>query len=623
MRSDLPPDEFYKKVRDRQGETKDMVTLEGVTIGHTANSTTVVPKVYSMAHGNLHVCDMPGWAETDPQKKISISVLQKCFLTRVKGATFLAVLDIGACFDVRPQTIVDNYHKPLLDLLGDKYDSAIDHLCFILTKNDGVDAPRKTEDELEVQLMRWGKEMTRAKFDQRAVQLLYRILDRHVFVDLTVDTKEDVLNKIQDLIEKDQREREQLNRVARLKIEHLEAGENELNRLSHAHCISLLERLKQVVTWFGQTDDENGKHKLALRAECDALKAHKETIFTKASQLATELKEVLSAIDSFEPETRRTEEAIKETEALLAMHQKQSKLFQKSLVDEDFINVRCDLSREVTRRGKKCYNSKLNIDVESDCSKDRVVLAMDYEPKDETLKSYINRNGSLIPKSIKHIGQIDMESVLYNNVTQRNKCLALVDQRRGVLSIEITRDTPFKIYIYSARKLTEMDLWRDFRERFDEDLRNDEAKIRILQQKLVTLREKHQTDVKRKFKLEETLARAQAELDGCKEGAKAMQTAHSASCTTMLNALQHIEEKRLSIEGDPSVENVATIEKIFRENNIQNDLASAIRAFHDINTKLTTDLTSSKEVVEMFLEAQNELIQDLLVSRWNVAPAVV
>lgn len=88
-----------------------------------------------MPHGTpWSVADMPGFAETDPQKKISIIILQKCFLTR-------------------------NYHKPLLDLLGDKYDSAIDHICFVLTKNDGVD-------------------VTRARYDQQAVQLLFRILDR-------------------------------------------------------------------------------------------------------------------------------------------------------------------------------------------------------------------------------------------------------------------------------------------------------------------------------------------------------------------------------------------------------------------------------------------------------------
>lgn len=188
-----------------------------------------------------------------------------------------------------------------------------------------------------------------------------------------------VIDKIQGLVEKDQRERQQLDRVPHLKIEHLQAGENELNRLCYAHSVALLGRLEKVAVAFDKVHSDHEQRTSDIRAGNEGLNAAKEAALDKAT-VSKKLEAVTTAIASYEPEVQRTKEAIKETEALLAIHKKQSELFQKHLVD---VNVRCDMSREVTRLGKKCFNAKLNVDVESDGCTDRVVLTMEYELKDD------------------------------------------------------------------------------------------------------------------------------------------------------------------------------------------------------------------------------------------------
>jgi len=75
LKSDLTAEEFFKTITDKTGETKEFLNIEfgkeDLTIGHTANCTTVVPRIYTLDNG-LHVCDMPGFAEQDPMKKIII-----------------------------------------------------------------------------------------------------------------------------------------------------------------------------------------------------------------------------------------------------------------------------------------------------------------------------------------------------------------------------------------------------------------------------------------------------------------------------------------------------------------------------------------------------------------------
>lgn len=56
--SNMSSDEFYGTIQNRPAER---CTIKDITIGHSFNSTTVVPKIYCIR--GLHLCDMPGFAE--------------------------------------------------------------------------------------------------------------------------------------------------------------------------------------------------------------------------------------------------------------------------------------------------------------------------------------------------------------------------------------------------------------------------------------------------------------------------------------------------------------------------------------------------------------------------------
>ena len=82
---DCTPEEFVRKLQeDVKAELKTSV-ISDIAIGHSLNdSCTVEPRPYVFQSGSeeLVVCDMPGFAEADPDKKIIIDVLQvSCLLS--------------------------------------------------------------------------------------------------------------------------------------------------------------------------------------------------------------------------------------------------------------------------------------------------------------------------------------------------------------------------------------------------------------------------------------------------------------------------------------------------------------------------------------------------------------
>ena len=71
--------------------------VEGVKVGGTIGSTTLVPVMYNV--GGLQIFDVPGFKDTDEERQVVINILHKCLLTRVqvRPRVLLNVALIGWC----------------------------------------------------------------------------------------------------------------------------------------------------------------------------------------------------------------------------------------------------------------------------------------------------------------------------------------------------------------------------------------------------------------------------------------------------------------------------------------------------------------------------------------------
>ena len=75
-----------------------IVSIEGVNVGGTIGSTTLVPVMYNVG-GELQIFDVPGFKDTDEERQVVINILHKCLLTRVqvRPRVLLNVAPIGWC----------------------------------------------------------------------------------------------------------------------------------------------------------------------------------------------------------------------------------------------------------------------------------------------------------------------------------------------------------------------------------------------------------------------------------------------------------------------------------------------------------------------------------------------
>ena len=64
--------------------TNSIVSIEGVNVGGTISSTTLVPVMYDVGGGQLQIFDVPGFKDNDANRQVVINILHKCLLTRTK-----------------------------------------------------------------------------------------------------------------------------------------------------------------------------------------------------------------------------------------------------------------------------------------------------------------------------------------------------------------------------------------------------------------------------------------------------------------------------------------------------------------------------------------------------------
>jgi len=304
------------------------------------------------------------------------------------------------------------------------------------------------------------------------------------------------------------------------------------------------------------------------------------------------------------------------------MHLKQSQIFDEHLTKEDFVNYRCDVSRarKATALSQKTVHEvRINANMSNNSvSSNHVILVLEYEPNDDTLKKHIGKGNSLIPNNLDTFRALENQSVLFNNLISRNKCGAKVDESQGSVSIDITRNNPFKVYMYSKREFKTMELHQKLKDKFDEELKIDKEKIERLKTLLVDMKRENKMLKERKVELSDSLVNVNGELEGHKESAKVMQKSTNTVCDEMCTSLKKLDAQRTAIENDNLTLNIQAIKDIFTANKINSGLADSLLTFDNFLSNISKTIASCLKTVEHFRDTQDQFMQDLLTSGWSV-----
>jgi len=206
LKSNKSIKEFYDiitlDVDKRENLSKGFVDLDGVKIGLGTNSTTITPQYYDI--DDVRIYDMPGFNDTDPNKRMIIGILQKCFLNKVKDENiYLIILNGKLFFDHKLDNAVNNYCETLESLFHSNFKSFLDKSYFIITNNDKL---KYTKDSFINDL---DKHQKRYRGDIKKINMqtfLQRMEDNMMFVDYSNQSGIDLLKELKILTNYDKEE---------------------------------------------------------------------------------------------------------------------------------------------------------------------------------------------------------------------------------------------------------------------------------------------------------------------------------------------------------------------------------------------------------------------------------
>lgn len=586
LKSTMRPHDFYESVILRE---KEMITVEDVTIGNSISSVTIVPRLHEI--GKLAIYDVPGFKDTDDNKKIIINILHKCLLNHVKQNKFIAVLRLHLLEETRMTQLISDYYDSFAQLFGENYRKNIDNVYFVITHYD------KHESLSIKDVVKLMKERIFSSLDLNKQDLAYflkRLVQKHILVDYKKDTQDDLLHRFDELLndEKKSITKEDMT------ITNLDVYENELNKKLKKDVDDLT---KQIIDDSTKNLEELKKQKESVES---VLKEKSENTF-KRDQVSGELDVVnnfLQNVDSGIDLITKKNEAFEFEKKLLisdaASQQNVLGVFDKTLREEVIINVRADVSKRTAFGGYYLENI-MNID--QSLYKERVILITKHETNDSTLRTYLN-TGSIIPDDIKKIKQFQSDLVLYNNNTCLRHGITVdpkYDEHSKELSIYVKCDVPFKFYFYYTQEMNQSLVFEKTKRHFTNIINFNENKAnhitKQIEQNIHEINTIKLKDAGERVKREELLYKQTDLNNKIKEYEQKLEDANkliNETCDKHVRYLSNIKNTDLYVTANK-------ILRIFNSNQLKSD----------VNEKITY----INKYVEETIQARNNFKKSILL----------
>lgn len=218
LQSDDEPEVFMEKVINRK---EDFVVSNGIRIGRSMMSTTVVPKRYVIENEVL-LYDAPGFKDNDPNKDIIINILHKCLLTHVKKSKIVVILKMDCLEDRTLQILLTSYYDAFEKLFAKDFEKCLKNVYFIVTHFDkslidinDVPALLKTRTLESLDVPR-----------EHLSKFMFRMSKKHVVVDYRYQTRRDIIDLLKQMFDGEENSDIQTEDL----VSNLSVKENELDR---------------------------------------------------------------------------------------------------------------------------------------------------------------------------------------------------------------------------------------------------------------------------------------------------------------------------------------------------------------------------------------------------------
>ena len=578
-------------------DAQDHITIAGIKIGFGPLATTLFPKI-SRATGDLQVCDMPGFYDPCPDRRLIISILHKCLLTRVTRCRYLVVLDVQAIDQGKMETLI-SYCEAFNELFGEHFPRCLGHIHFVLTKNDQLNF---TADEIIAKI-------NRRIFDAAAIPtpnlqgFLSRLRAHHLLVDHRKYSGVALVNGITELIRRGvEGEQENLNFV-QLAIDALDISQDTLNE----KCMNEISRLAlanmENGKQFAALEKEHPRKRDEFRSHLDnaigAHRANERALGEKRKQLA----DVEAMITTYDARHKAAKDAVEALDSERTFCETQLKFIENVNKTEEAVSFQAFVSR-------KCFLSGFDAEVCIDCTHSHarerfVILVTKYEERDQSLRAHIRSSfpagqgppdsaGTLTPLNLAAIENCTPSTVLYNSkgpvFNGKVKCEWTFCDK--YLTIKAEANEKFKLFVYFSTPFCKTGDFLMLERTYRKEFTCAEAKYTDAVQKVQQIEEQQVADQATQRQLRVALQTGETALAHSRDVLR-QESNHAKEVKSAL--LVKVAAVRLDVdkvEKSNSHELVSRINGIFEENTLRTNLTGKIRNFHDGVNKIRADLAA-------------------------------
>lgn len=587
LRDNRSPDAFYN------GLPKDTerVKTEGIEIGAGLGSTTLVPALYDV--GEMKIFDVPGFKDTDYDKEIVINILHKCLLTRVQEAKFLVIINVNDILSDEQEKfdrIITDYHNKLKELFGSaNYEGFIETVHFVFTKNDGG---KYSEDEINAKLNKIILQAVSKIKNEGLLPFLGRMVEKHLTVDYTSDTKDGLRAKITEFVSA---KAGPGVRLPNINQQSLEMHANVLDDF----CRRTMDAKTEDIVQFGQRLKELFG---PVRLKVEALREELHRAQTLVAEQHHEIEWRSRDIGKNKGKRSETREQIIKCDADIT-HQQESikrlendqKFMARTLEEFASVSMRGDVARNTGGAVMgPYYEFKSNIFMEPHEHEKMVCLAVGHEQGDETLRKYINNNGSLVPKDIETVQSCKAAIVKLNNSLNIEaygffKTAKLqYDLDEKVLNVTLTSYHKFKVLIYTAVPFATTAAAVKQKEFYEKALIEARDRLERLKQDCKAAADANDEAANILQKYGARVAQLEVEVKNSERAAEAKENDFKASVqsayayfdekTKALSALEIARDSSKRQECDANATLIREVGRIYDANGLKSDLLSKIQA---------------------------------------------
>jgi len=594
------PDAFLECLRNVNSAGFSMINE--VKVGHTPlKSTTLIPRGY-VVHG-MNIFDMPGFQDFDADRRIVISILHKCLLTRLRAVKFVVVLGIEALKTKVPARGILDYCDAFEHLFGDKFASYMEHVYFVLTKNDEV---HMTEQEVRLSLFEIM--MGAGSLGKASVSMFVtRLTQHHVIVDYSKFTADETREQIVEMLRKGVLANSEGCTPDTLNICDLEAQENDLTKKCGEELDRLVASIDARDKDFKAQRDRAMLDIAGLRRTSEGHMSDHGRQIQDASTAYAELAQVTESLTRYQGTREKIMEAVVRHSTQQRFCEEQLAYLGDCVAGFENVNFRCDVAKVPPGVTKTRFAVNVTVALNHHMTGGRyVILITRFEDDDSTLRGHISSVESwpagqrpIIPKRLRTIEAFSNDIVIFHSQRAINKApsdMKIVNDNKFI-TIDAKYDHPFKVFVYYSVPFSDTTAYEGLKEQFDSKLAASQTAADQAKQEAKLLDDSNSANTRRKAELITQHKMYVTKLRDSSELLSRQLQGIDATGKAKIVGLSEFTEAS-NPDTYPSLLNVECINEIYSSNKLRADLVARTSELRSRLDTFRSTITGAREQLE-------------------------